>query len=103
VAAFYERTRVLLPTAETGRFERPSGSGFPVLFHFCRQCGSNVFWEPRRMPDLVGVALGAFSDPRFPPPTQAVWMKERHSWVALPDGIAMFDEGTSGGTRAVPS
>jgi len=30
------------------------------------------------MPELVGVALGAFADPTFPQPTQSVWTKDKH-------------------------
>jgi hypothetical protein len=72
-------------------FERGSASGFPVRFHFCGRCGSNVYWEPARMPDLVGVAVGAFADPTFPPPQQSVWTKDKHAWLRLPDGMATFE------------
>jgi hypothetical protein len=89
IAVFYERARVTSHGA-TGTFERPSASGFPVEFHFCRNCGSNVFWNPRRMPDLIAVAVGAFADPNFPAPEQSVWMKDKHSWVRIPDGIPSF-------------
>jgi hypothetical protein len=76
---------------ERGRFERPSASGFPVAFTFCAHCGSNVFWEPARMPALIGVAYGAFADPAFPPPQQAVWAKDRHPWIALPADVPEYD------------
>lgn len=37
------------------------------------------------MPNLIGVAVGAFADPAFPRPEQAVWDKDKHAWVELPD------------------
>jgi hypothetical protein len=40
--------------------------------HFCPECGSTVFWEPARMPRLIGVTVGAFGDPSFPRPEQSV-------------------------------
>lgn len=91
VAAFYERGRVQA-TGETRIFTRDSASGFPVTFHSCPTCGSNVFWEPTRMPELIGVALGAFADPDFQPPEQSVWTKDKHPWVAIPAGMPAYDE-----------
>jgi hypothetical protein len=35
------------------------------------------------MPDLIAVAVGAFADPSFPAPSQAVWDERRHHWVTL--------------------
>jgi hypothetical protein len=52
-----------------------------VTFHFCPDCGSTVFWKPERLPDLTAVAAGAFADPAFPKPTNAVYLETRHSWV----------------------
>jgi hypothetical protein len=42
-----------------------------------------VFWEPARKPEAVAVAVGAFADPSFPAPTQAVWDQRRHPWVVF--------------------
>lgn len=84
IAAFFSRSQ----TSVRGRasiYERSSDSGFNVAFHFCPHCGSTVFWEPRRKPDALAVAVGAFGDPSFPAPTQSVWTDRRHPWVVPPD------------------
>ena len=58
-----------------------------VTFYFCPHCGSTVYWEPRRKPEIVAVAVGAFADPAFPAPSQAVYAEHRHIWVPnLPPG-----------------
>lgn len=80
VAVFYPRGAVT-PMGAAVTFTRPSDSGFDIDFHFCPTCGSTVFWEPRRKPDMVAVALGAFGDPTFPAPTQAVYDETRHPWA----------------------
>lgn len=84
VAAFYARTQASVQ-GRTSTYERSSDSGFGIAFHFCPHCGSTVFWEPRRKPDAIAVAVGAFGDPSFPAPTQSVWTERRHPWVATPN------------------
>jgi hypothetical protein len=90
VAVFYARDKVRLMDGEARQWQRPSASGFPVTFHFCGTCGSNIYWEPQRMPDLVAVASGAFADPDFPAPAQSVRTVEKHHWVILPEDIVQF-------------
>lgn len=88
VAAFFPRERVERTAGSVKRFVRPSASGFDVAFHFCPECGSSLWWEPERMPHLIGVAAGAFADPGFPMPEQTVWCEDRHPWLELPPAIA---------------
>lgn len=89
VAAFFPREAFHLTGGETKSYRRPSVSGYPVTFHYCPNCGSTLWWDPDRMPHLVGVAVGAFADPDFPIPTQAVWAAEKHGWIAFPEGMAV--------------
>jgi hypothetical protein len=91
VAAFYDRAAIIIQNDISQTFKRNSASGMPVTFHFCSRCGSNVFWEPERMPNLIGIAIGAFEDPNFPAPEQSVWMKDKHIWLQLPHSICAFD------------
>jgi hypothetical protein len=56
-------------------------------FHFCPDCGGTVFYTTSEAPDVIAVAVGAFADPSFPPPTVSVYESRRHPWVALPDSI----------------
>jgi hypothetical protein len=91
IAVFYERNSVVIGQGTPRSFERLSASGFPVTFYFCSGCGSNVFWEPSRLPHLVGVAAGAFADPCFRTPEQSVWTKDKHAWLNLPDEMVTFE------------
>ena len=84
IAAFFQRAQISIQ-GRSNTYERSSDSGFAVAFHFCPQCGSTVFWEPRRKPDAIAVAVGAFGDPGFPAPTQSAWTERRHPWVVTPD------------------
>lgn len=91
VAVFFKREQVSI-NGETRTYTRPSASNFPVTFHFCPACGSNLFWRPDRLPDRIGVAIGAFADPTFQCPDQAVWTKSRHTWLGLPVGMPCYEE-----------
>jgi hypothetical protein len=59
-----------------------------AVFHFCPDCGSQVFYTEPDDPDLVVVSVGAFADPTFPPPTISGYDSRRHPWVGLPESIA---------------
>jgi len=60
------------------------------VFHFCPDCGSQVFYTEPSEPDLVVVSVGSFADPTFPPPTESGYDSRRHSWVGLPDSTQRF-------------
>jgi glyoxylase-like metal-dependent hydrolase (beta-lactamase superfamily II) len=57
------------------------------VFHFCPECGSQVFYTEPDDPDLVVVSVGSFADRSFPPPTESGYDSRRHPWVELPDWI----------------
>lgn len=90
IAVFYERGNVRVVGGTSAVFERQSASGYPVAFHFCPRCGSNLWWEPARMPELIGVAVGAFGDPNWPQPEQSVWTQDKHAWLQLPEDLLVF-------------
>jgi hypothetical protein len=60
------------------------------VFHFCPECGSQVFYTEPTEPDLIVVSIGSFADPSFPPPTESGYDSRRHPWVGLPDTVARF-------------
>ncbi|MGJ3648817.1 GFA family protein [Sphingomonas sp. GlSt437] len=90
IAAFFARDDVVT-AGGNAVFERPSASGHPVAFHFCPACGTSLWWEARRLPELIGIAVGAFADPDFPMPEQAVWAVDRHEWLALPPDMPLHE------------
>ena len=57
------------------------------VFHFCPECGSQVFYTEPDEEDLIVVSVGSFADPSFPPPTESGYDSRRHAWVQLPDSI----------------
>ena len=93
IGAFFAKEQVTVTQGSATRFRRGSDSGSAVTFHFCGVCGSTVWWEPERVPSMVGVAVGAFADPDFPAPAQATWDKRRHWWFHLPGEVVSHEQG----------
>ena len=46
---------------------------------------------PARLPGLIGVAVGAFADPAFAAPEQAVFVRDKHHWFELPREMVVFE------------
>ena len=90
IAAFFDRGTISVVRGASKAFTRDSAAGKPVTFHFCPDCGSTVFWEPNRMPQLIGIAVGAFADLSFPQPDQSVWTNNKHAWLSLPGEMRTF-------------
>ena len=65
------------------RWTKISDSGNRAVFHFCPQCGTDVWYEGGGPAEAIAIAVGAFADPAFPPPTVSVWEERRHPWVAI--------------------
>lgn len=72
-------------------YVRTGDQGAKFRFRFCPVCGSTVFHTEEGYEHLsVGVAVGAFADPNFPPPRDSVYDCRRHPWVQLPPGITVY-------------
>ena len=77
----------------------PSDSGKPATFrscdsegatyHFCPECGSTVYWEIAAAPEVIGVAIGAMTDPTFPPPMISGFEAYRHPWAMTASDLPM--------------
>jgi hypothetical protein len=71
---------------------RVGDRGSKFIFRFCPVCGTTVFHTEVGRERTVSVAVGAFADPKFPPPEDSVYHSRRHAWVQLPPGITTHDE-----------
>ena len=84
------------PFEVTGRpseYVRAGDAGARFRFRFCPVCGTNLFHTEEGLGERsVGVAVGAFADPGFPPPQVSVYDSRRHPWVQLPPGTRAFEK-----------
>jgi hypothetical protein len=74
-------------------YVRVGDQGARFTFRFCPVCGTTVFHtEQGYEQSSVSVAVGAFADPSFPAPQDAVYDCRRHPWVQLPPGVQTYDK-----------
>lgn len=72
-------------------------SGNRATFHFCPECGSDVYYEidgkfDDKFNDLIAIPVGLFDDPFFATPSYSVWEERKHDWVEIVgDGIDHID------------
>ena len=93
VTAFFSVDQVAQTRGEPAVFQRVGESGHPLLFRFCPDCGSTVWWEAVARPGRVCVAAGAFADPDFPAPKRLIWAEHKAAWVVPPEGAPEFPRG----------
>ena len=70
-------------------FVMVSDSGNSATFHFCPDCGSDVYYVNNgKFDDQVAIPIGAFDHPFFLSPRFSVWEERKHDWVEiLGDGV----------------
>jgi hypothetical protein len=84
VGAFYP-VEVVTISGTPKQFTRASASGGKVHTYFCPNCGSTVYWKADNLPALIGVAVGALADPKYPAPVRSIFEQSKHAWVQIDD------------------
>jgi hypothetical protein len=82
VGAFYPAEVVTISGTQK-QFTRGSASGAKVHTYFCPNCGSTVYWKADNPPALIGVAVGALADPKYPAPVRSIFEQSKHTWVRI--------------------
>jgi hypothetical protein len=77
-------------TGAATEYVRVGDQGARFRFRFCPICGTTVFHTEEGVDGSVSVAVGAFADPTFPPPTVSVYDCRRHPWLELPVGVRAY-------------
>jgi hypothetical protein len=70
-------------TGTSTEYVRVGDKGNAIRFHFCPHCGATVYyWFGDG--SFRAVPVGAFADPRFPPPQFSFYEERMHDWVGVP-------------------
>lgn len=90
---YYYWGREVAIAGEAKPYKRVSDAGHDVETHFCPHCGSTVFFKLAKRPDLIGVAVGAISEPVSSAPMWSIWEEVKHPWVDIPGDVKHFPRG----------
>ncbi|CAK9004960.1 unnamed protein product [Durusdinium trenchii] len=58
-------------------------------FHFCPNCGSTVWYMADADSARIGVKIGCFTDPTFPPPKLSGFEEYMHPWAMEAASLAV--------------
>jgi hypothetical protein len=91
VGAFYPVDAVAI-SGTPKEFTREAESGGTVRTYFCPNCGSTIYWKADNLPSLIGVAIGALADPKYPAPVRSIFEQSKHDWVQVDGAVEHFQQ-----------
>jgi hypothetical protein len=75
---------------------RSDGSGLRVTLNFCGRCGTTIWLDLERFPDILGLCGGTFDDPnwfdRSPKRCRHIFTRSAQRGVVLPAGVKIYHE-----------
>lgn len=63
-------------------FVKAGDSGATATFHFCPDCGSDVYYLAGDE-NLIAIPIGAFDEPYYRTPDYSVYEGRKHPWVEI--------------------
>ena len=76
---------------ESKTFVKAGDSGNPATFHFCPDCGSDVYYLiDGKLDGLIAIPLGTFDDPFFGKPEYSVYEGRKHEWLEITGDLEHF-------------
>ncbi len=97
VEPIFKRSTVVFSGAATRTYDHESdGSGMRVSLNFCGRCGTTLYLDLERFPDVLGICGGTFDDPdwfdRGPDKGRHIFTRSAQRGVVLPAGIQTYTE-----------
>jgi hypothetical protein len=89
IGAYYPADVVTI-SGTSKEFTHAATSGGKIHNYFCPQCGSTVYWKLSNFLALIGVAVGAIANPKYPAPVRSVEEQWKHDWVHIDGAVEHF-------------
>lgn len=85
VSAYFDRSAVVSHKGETQVYAfHHAAQDHDQRRHFCKSCGTTLFWFVSTLPTQIGIAGGCFAEQGLSQPTYSVADSKREPWVSLP-------------------
>ncbi|MBU1176611.1 MAG: GFA family protein [Alphaproteobacteria bacterium] len=88
--AFFNRSAVTI-SGETKSYQNFADSGSRRTRHFCPVCGSRLFSENAKAPDMLGISVGAFDTSDWFRPAMTVWFSKKPAWFPVDPSVPTKD------------
>jgi hypothetical protein len=97
VEPIFEKTSFEITSGTPATYVHASeGSGKRVTLNFCRTCGTKLFLDFERFPEVVGVFGGTFDDPnwfeRTPRISRHIFLGSAQHGTVIPSGFNTYRE-----------
>jgi hypothetical protein len=91
VGAYYSGDVVAI-SGTSKEFTHAAASGGKIHNYFCPHCGSTVYWKLSNFPAVIGVAVGAMANPKYPAPVRSAEEQWKHDWVHIDAAVEHFQQ-----------
>ena len=58
----------------------------------CAACNTTLYSSSVLHPSTLTLRGGTFDDPNFVEPGAHIWVKRKHHWIVIPEGVQQFEE-----------
>jgi hypothetical protein len=79
------RRKDMTITGETTAYAVRANSGSHAARHFCPRCGTPVYGQSARFPDLCLLPVGLFGATSWFKPASAIFCRSHNDWDTLPE------------------
>ncbi len=79
VLAFFNKDQLTI-SGKTQTHQSTADSGNTRTRHFCPTCGSRLFSENSKAPDMIGIGAGSFDNSDWFKPQVILYVSERPAW-----------------------
>jgi hypothetical protein len=81
-------------------FDRPSDSGATFTRHFCPECGTPLYGQSSRAPDMRMIPVGFFAGQNaWYEPNQLIFARSQQAWDLVADHLPRHDTYRQGAAR----
>jgi hypothetical protein len=85
------RAAIEVAAGETRAWRRRADSGRMMSCVFCPACGTRLWNEPDRAPEMAVLKPGTLDDARSLRPVGHIWTRSAQRWFEFPPGTVLYE------------
>ena len=85
--AITETAKLKMTSTDANVSKFNSGRG---LRCFCSDCGSPVWFESLKYPEIIAIPLGVLDDEGIPAPEMHIWTQSQPAWSSIDDDLPQY-------------